>query len=90
MFFQDEVEFCFRLVLYTNKTERRAQLQQPEVIVTTVEESSTAKPPVRQLQDLPKRIKKIIASLPDQEVCFSSLYSLLLSFCLTLHAMYRR
>ncbi|KAL9303931.1 hypothetical protein ACSQ67_021194 [Phaseolus vulgaris] len=56
------------LVLYTNKTERRAQLQQPEVIVTTVEESSTAKPPVRQLQDLPKRIKKIIASLPDQEV----------------------
>nr|XP_007135028.1 hypothetical protein PHAVU_010G095800g [Phaseolus vulgaris]ESW07022.1 hypothetical protein PHAVU_010G095800g [Phaseolus vulgaris] len=56
------------LVLYTNRTERRAQLQQPEVIVTTVEESSTAKPPVRQLQDLPKRIKKIIASLPDQEV----------------------
>ncbi|KAK7382108.1 hypothetical protein VNO80_00813 [Phaseolus coccineus] len=58
------------LVLYTNRTERRAQLlQQPEVIVTTVEEvSSTTKPLVRQLQDLPRRIKKIIASLPDQEV----------------------
>jgi len=76
------VEFFFRLVLYTNRTDRGAQLlQQPEVIVTTVEEvSSTAKPLVRRLQDLPRRIKKIIASLPDQEVCFPSSYSLLLSF----------
>ncbi|ESW07019.1 hypothetical protein PHAVU_010G095600 [Phaseolus vulgaris] len=58
------------LVLYTNRTDRRAQLlQQPEVIVTTVEEvSSTAKPLVGQLQDLPRRIKNIIASLPNQEV----------------------
>ncbi|WVZ17794.1 hypothetical protein V8G54_010776 [Vigna mungo] len=58
------------LVLYSNRAERGAQLlQQPEVIVTTVEEvSSTAKPLVRRLQDLPRRIKKIIASLPDQEV----------------------
>lgn len=76
------MEFFFRLVLYTNRTDRGAQLlQQPEVIVTTVEEvSSTAKPLVRRLQDLPRRIKKIIASLPDQEVCFPSSYSLLLSF----------
>lgn len=66
------VEFYFRLVLYTNRTERSAQLlQQPEVIATTVEEvSSTAKPLVRQLQELPRRIKNIIASLPDQEVVF--------------------
>ncbi|KAG5041977.1 hypothetical protein JHK87_005892 [Glycine soja] len=58
------------LVLYTNRTERSAQLlQQPEVIATTVEEvSSTAKPLVRELQELPRRIKNIIASLPDQEV----------------------
>ncbi|KAL3009208.1 hypothetical protein AAZX31_07G070700 [Glycine max] len=58
------------LVFYTNRTERSAQLlQQPEVIAITVEEvSSTAKPLVRQLQELPRRIKNIIASLPDQEV----------------------
>ncbi|XP_027907380.1 K(+) efflux antiporter 2, chloroplastic [Vigna unguiculata] len=58
------------LVLYSNRAERGAQLlQQPEVIATTVEEvSSTTKPLVRKLQDLPMRIKKIIASLPDQEV----------------------
>ncbi|TKY63884.1 K(+) efflux antiporter 2 [Spatholobus suberectus] len=58
------------VVFYANRTERSAQLlQQPEVIATTVEEvSSTAKPLVRQLQELPRRIKKIIASLPDQEV----------------------
>jgi len=82
MFFQDAMEFYFRLVLYSNRAERGAQLlQQPEVIATTVEEvSSTTKPLVRKLQDLPMRIKKIIASLPDQEVCFTSSYSLLLSF----------
>lgn len=76
------VEFYFRLVLYTNRTERSAQLlQQPEVIATTVEEvSSTAKPLVRQLQELPRRIKNIIASLPDQEVCFPCSYAQLLSF----------
>ncbi|KAL2335941.1 hypothetical protein Fmac_010387 [Flemingia macrophylla] len=57
-------------VFYSNRTERSAQLlQQPEVIATTVEEvSSTTKPLVRQIQELPWRLKKIIASLPDQEV----------------------
>ncbi|GAU50279.1 hypothetical protein TSUD_349290 [Trifolium subterraneum] len=55
---------------YSNRAERSSQLlQQPEVISTTVEEvSSSAKPLVRQLQELPNRIKKAIASLPDQEV----------------------
>ncbi|XP_061373535.1 K(+) efflux antiporter 1, chloroplastic-like isoform X2 [Gastrolobium bilobum] len=58
------------VTFYANRAERSAQLlQQPEVIATTVEEvSSSAKPLVRQLQKLPMRIKKIIASLPDQEV----------------------
>ncbi|KAK7349535.1 hypothetical protein VNO77_06978 [Canavalia gladiata] len=55
---------------YAKRAERSGQLlQQPEVFATTVEEvSSGAKPLVRQLQELPRRIKKIIASLPDQEV----------------------
>ncbi|XP_054780971.1 K(+) efflux antiporter 2, chloroplastic-like isoform X2 [Prosopis cineraria] len=55
---------------FANRGERNSQLfQQPEVIPSSVEEvSSSAKPLVRQLQKLPKRIKKIIASLPQQEV----------------------
>ncbi|CAI8607243.1 unnamed protein product [Vicia faba] len=58
------------VAFFSNRAERSSQLlQQPEVIVTTVEEvSSNARPLVRQLQELPNRIKKVIASLPDQEV----------------------
>ncbi|CAK8560858.1 unnamed protein product [Lathyrus sativus] len=58
------------VTFFSNRAERSSQLlQQPEVIVTTVEEvSSNARPLVTQLQELPKRIKKVIASLPDQEV----------------------
>ncbi|KAE9605425.1 hypothetical protein Lal_00024955 [Lupinus albus] len=58
------------LVFYSNRAERSAQLlQQPEVVATTVDEVSlSAKPLVRQLQKLPQRIKKIIASIPKQEV----------------------
>ncbi|KAI5421664.1 variant 2 [Lathyrus oleraceus] len=58
------------VTFFSNRAERSSQLlQQPEVIVTTVEEvSSNARPLVRQLQELPKRIKKVIASLPNQEV----------------------
>ncbi|OIW02062.1 hypothetical protein TanjilG_21111 [Lupinus angustifolius] len=57
-------------VFYSNRAERTAQLlQQPEIVATTVEEVSlSAKPLVRQLQKLPQRIQKIIASLPEQEV----------------------
>ncbi|KAJ1426876.1 Sodium/solute symporter superfamily [Sesbania bispinosa] len=58
------------VAFYTNRVERNSQLlQQADVIVTSVEEvSSSAKPLVRRLQKLPKKIKKIIASLPHQEV----------------------
>ncbi|KAK7295042.1 hypothetical protein RJT34_17945 [Clitoria ternatea] len=58
------------VAFYANRAERNTQLlPQADVIVTSVEEvSSSAKPLVRQLQKLPKKIKKIIASLPHQEV----------------------
>ncbi|KAF7844630.1 K(+) efflux antiporter 2, chloroplastic-like [Senna tora] len=58
------------VAFYANRAERNSLLlQQPEVITSSVEEvSSSAKPLVKQLQRLPKRIKKIIASLPQQEV----------------------
>ncbi|MCH90094.1 K(+) efflux antiporter 2 chloroplastic-like, partial [Trifolium medium] len=58
------------VTFFSNRPERSSQLlQQPEVITATVEEvSSSARPLVRQLKELPNRIKKVIASLPDQEV----------------------
>jgi len=72
------VGFYFRVAFYSNRVERNAQLlTQADVIMTSVEEvSSNAKPLFRQLQKLPKKIKKIIASLPHQEVCFSSFFPL--------------
>ncbi|GAB2271680.1 hypothetical protein Dimus_006510 [Dionaea muscipula] len=43
-------------------------VQQPDVITTSIEEaSSNAKPLIRQIQKLPKRLKKLIQSLPQQE-----------------------
>lgn len=58
------------LTFYANRADRSSQLlRQPEVVATTVEEvSSSARPLVRQLQELPNRIKKVIASIPEQEV----------------------
>ncbi|KAL2330334.1 hypothetical protein Fmac_017915 [Flemingia macrophylla] len=58
------------LAFYANRVDRNAQLlPQADVIMTSVEEvSSSAKPLVRRLQKLPRKIKKIIASLPHQEV----------------------
>ncbi|KAL0002513.1 hypothetical protein SO802_016294 [Lithocarpus litseifolius] len=62
------------VTFYANRAERNAQLLQPPDVITTsielgIEEvSSSAKPLVQQLQKLPKRIKKLIATLPHQEV----------------------
>ncbi|XP_027353500.1 K(+) efflux antiporter 2, chloroplastic-like [Abrus precatorius] len=58
------------VALYANRAYKNSQLlPQADVIVTSVEEvSSSAKPLVRKLHKLPKKIKKIIASLPHQEV----------------------
>ncbi|RYR61214.1 hypothetical protein Ahy_A04g018353 isoform D [Arachis hypogaea] len=63
-------DYAVSVAIYANRGERTAQLlQQPEVIVTSVEEaSSSAKPLVKQFKKLSKKIKKIIASLPQQEV----------------------
>ncbi|XVE73893.1 hypothetical protein DITRI_Ditri11bG0155200 [Diplodiscus trichospermus] len=58
------------VAFYANRAERSAQLlQQPDVITTSVEEvSSNAKPLIRQIQKFPKRLKKIVAMLPHQEM----------------------
>ncbi|XWS32212.1 hypothetical protein CRYUN_Cryun23aG0140900 [Craigia yunnanensis] len=58
------VAFC------ANRAERSAQLlQQPDVINTSIEEvSPNAKPMIRQIQEFPKRLKKLVAMLPHQEM----------------------
>uniref|UniRef100_F6I6I6 K(+) efflux antiporter 2, chloroplastic n=1 Tax=Vitis vinifera TaxID=29760 RepID=F6I6I6_VITVI len=57
------------VTFYSNRAERSSLvLHQPDVITTSIEEvSSNAKPLVRQIRKLPKRIKKLIAMLPHQE-----------------------
>ena len=58
-----------RVAFYANQAERSSlQLQQPDVITTSIEEaSSNAKPLIREVKKLPKRIKKLLDMLPEQE-----------------------
>ncbi|KAJ6679640.1 K(+) EFFLUX ANTIPORTER 1 CHLOROPLASTIC-RELATED [Salix purpurea] len=66
---------------YSNRVERSTQvLQQSDIVTTSIEEqsdivitsieeaSSNAKPLLRHIQKLPKRVKKLIAMLPHQEM----------------------
>ncbi|XP_031259989.1 K(+) efflux antiporter 2, chloroplastic-like [Pistacia vera] len=58
------------VAFYANWVERNTlQLQQPDVITTSIEEvSSNTKPLIRQMQKLPLRIRKLLAMLPQQEI----------------------
>ncbi|XVF33367.1 hypothetical protein REPUB_Repub17cG0162500 [Reevesia pubescens] len=58
------------VAFYANRAETSAQLlQQPDAITTSIEEvSSNAKPLIRQIQKFPKRLKKLVAMLPHQEM----------------------
>ncbi|PPE00310.1 hypothetical protein GOBAR_DD02620 [Gossypium barbadense] len=55
---------------YANRAERNSHLlQQPDVIATSIEEvSANAKPLIRQIQKIPKRLKKLVATFPHQEM----------------------
>ncbi|PWA60684.1 Cation/H+ exchanger [Artemisia annua] len=55
---------------YAKRDERVSQLfQQPDVITTSVDEvASNAKPLVKQIRKIPKRIKKLIEMIPHQEI----------------------
>ncbi|KAF2282573.1 hypothetical protein GH714_043202 [Hevea brasiliensis] len=58
------------VAFYSNRVERSTQmLQQTDIVTTSIEEvSSNAKPLIRHIQKFPKRIKKLLAMLPHQEM----------------------
>jgi hypothetical protein len=60
---------------YLNKSmEKRAQLLQPPEMTTSIEVKESARPLIKEIQRIPRRLKKLIAKLPQQEVlCVSSL-----------------
>lgn len=68
-----DAEIYCRASFYAIRTERTDQLlHQPQVIADSFEEISVnAKPLVRRLRKLPKRVKKLIEMLPQQEVPIS-------------------
>ncbi|XP_074279890.1 K(+) efflux antiporter 2, chloroplastic-like [Silene latifolia] len=54
---------------YSNRAEKGALLQQPGAISTSIEEvHSNTKPLIRQIQKLPKTLKKLIEKIPHQEI----------------------
>ncbi|KAL1200010.1 K(+) efflux antiporter 2 [Cardamine amara subsp. amara] len=58
------------VTIYSNRVGRNNQLPQlPNIVSTSTDEvSSSTKPLIRQLQKLPKRLKKLLEMLPQQEV----------------------
>ncbi|XP_039048264.1 K(+) efflux antiporter 2, chloroplastic-like [Hibiscus syriacus] len=57
------------VAFYANQAERSAQLlQQPEAITSRIEVSANAKPLIQKIQKFPKRLKKLVAMLPHQEM----------------------
>ncbi|KAI8021600.1 hypothetical protein LOK49_LG03G02295 [Camellia lanceoleosa] len=58
------------IAFYGTRAERINQLfLQPDVVTTSIDEvSSNAKPLVRQIRKLPKRVKKLMEMIPHQEV----------------------
>ncbi|XP_050204171.1 K(+) efflux antiporter 2, chloroplastic-like [Mercurialis annua] len=58
------------VAFYSNRAERSTYvLQQTDTVTTSIDEvSSNAKPLIRHIQKLPKRIKNLLAMIPHQEV----------------------
>ncbi|CAA7026111.1 unnamed protein product [Microthlaspi erraticum] len=56
------------LTLYSNGVGGNNQLLQQQVSTSTEDVSSSKKPLIRQMQKLPKRIKKLLEMIPHQEV----------------------
>jgi hypothetical protein len=61
---------CSRAVYLNNRMERMALTMEPTGIVTGIEEVTfTARPLVRELRKIPKRVKSLVEKLPHLEVC---------------------
>lgn len=58
------------IAFYINRGEKISQLfQQPDIMTTSIDEvSTTAKPLVRKLRNLPQKMKKLMEMLPHQEI----------------------
>ncbi|XP_055817326.1 K(+) efflux antiporter 2, chloroplastic [Solanum dulcamara] len=58
------------IAFYANRSERISQsFQQPDIITTSIDEVSTnARPLVRQIRKLPKKLKTLMEMLPHQEI----------------------
>lgn len=58
------------IAFYVNRSERISQsFQQPDIITTSIDEVSTnARPLVRQIRKLPKKLKTLMEMLPHQEI----------------------
>ncbi|TMW87036.1 hypothetical protein EJD97_020510 [Solanum chilense] len=58
------------IAFYVNRSERVFQsFQQPDIITTSIDEVSTnARPLVRQIRKLPKKLKTLMEMLPHQEI----------------------
>ncbi|KAL8500071.1 hypothetical protein ACS0TY_019895 [Phlomoides rotata] len=58
------------IAFYVNRGQRVGQLlQQPDIITTGIDEvSTTAKPLVRQIRNLPVKMKKLMEMIPNQEI----------------------
>jgi hypothetical protein len=53
--------------------EKRAQLLQPPEVTTSIGEvKESARPLIKEIQRIPRRVKKLIAKLPHQEVLWIS------------------
>uniref|UniRef100_A0A6N2L8X1 Cation/H+ exchanger transmembrane domain-containing protein n=1 Tax=Salix viminalis TaxID=40686 RepID=A0A6N2L8X1_SALVM len=65
---------------YSNRVEKSTQmLQQPEVVTSIEEVSSNAKPLIQHIQKLPKRVKKLIAMMNEEEASLFDVLWLLLA-----------
>ncbi|PKA58022.1 K(+) efflux antiporter 2, chloroplastic [Apostasia shenzhenica] len=57
------------IVFLSNRAEKDKQfLQQPDIVTSIEEVTSTTKPIIREIKRFPKRLKKLVALLPQQEI----------------------
>ena len=60
-----------RGVYLNNRMEKRALLSEPPPTTTSIEVQQGGRPLLKEIQKIPKRVKKLIAKLPYQEVALS-------------------